>query len=421
MEWNLQTWAALAIFAFTYLLISGPRLRWMPIGRPAGALAGACLMVVAGVLTPERAYSTEIISHDTLGLLLGMMIIGAYLDEGGFFAWTASQVDRHVRSPRALLVATTLVSGGLSALLVNDTVCVMLTPLLLTVVQRRKLPILPYVLALGFGSNVGCALTLTGNPQNMLVGVFSGIPFLTFAAQMALPVATATALLLIILVVMFRAELAAAPTPPFSDDTVAVPPHMLPAVVGLALAVAGFVLGRSMAWSALAGAAVVILLRAEDPHAVFARVDFPLLVFFAGLFVVMGGINSVGLVGALFRGLEPLLVRPGGEGLWHLTWMSVLGSQVFSNVPLVQALGPCLKGLPNAPALFLVLGLTSTLAGNLTPLGSVANLIVLEYTRKAGVEVGFRAFLKVGVPVTLATTVGGMLVLWAQLAWLGTP
>jgi Na+/H+ antiporter NhaD/arsenite permease-like protein len=412
MEWNLRTWAALAIFAFTYLLISGRQKAWMPIGRPGGALAGAALMVLAGVLPPEEAYGTRIISHDTLGLLLGMMIMGAALDEGGFFGWAAALVDQHVRTPRGLLWATTLLSGGLSALLVNDTVCVVLTPLLLTVVQRRGLPLLPYVLALGFGANVGCALTLTGNPQNMLVGAYSGIPFLTFAARMALPVAIATVITVGLLGWMFRAQLAAA-----SDVTNPPPAGPMPAnlwqpLLGLTVALAGFVVGSNMAWSALAGAAVTIMTRGKDPHPLFAKVDFPLLVFFAGLFVVMGGINSVGLVSSVFSLLEPLLTRPGGEGMWHLAWISVVGSQVFSNVPLVQALGPHLKPLANAQPLFLTLGLASTLAGNLTPLGSVANLIVLEYTRKAGLDVGFRQFLRRGIPVTVATTVAGMLVLW---------
>ncbi len=413
-----RTTTALVVFAITYALISGRRLAWLPIGRPAGALLGAVLMVMLGVLTPAQAYADGVLSHDTLGLLLGMMIICGYLEEGGFFGWSAALVDAHVRSPRVLLWATAVLSGGLSALLVNDTVCVVLTPILLKVVHRRKLPMLPYIIALGFGSNVGCALTLTGNPQNMLVGTYSGIPFLTFAAWMALPVLVAMVALLLLLSLLFRAQLASLPLLADAPAAGKMPRQMVPGLVGLGVALLGFLLHQPMAWSALAGAAVVILVRRQDPHTVFARVDFPLLVFFAALFVVMGAVNSTGLVERAFDGVKPLLAGGGVMPLFHLTWLSVVGSQVFSNVPLVQALGPQLQGMEHATPLFLTLALGSTLAGNLTPIGSVANVIVLEYARKAGAEVGFRRFLLVGVPVTAVTTALAILVLHAQLVLL---
>ncbi|MEW5849643.1 MAG: SLC13 family permease [Myxococcota bacterium] len=407
---------ALPIFILTYVLISGRRLAVLPIGRPAGALLGAVLMVLCGVITPQQAYSDEILSHDTLGLLLGMMIICGHLEDGGFFEWAAALIDRHARSPRGLLVWTALVSGGLSALLVNDPVCVLLTPLLLKVIHRRGLPPLPFLLALGCGANVGSALTLTGNPQNMLIGAFSKIPFLGFMATMALPVVAAMGVTVGLLLWLCRAELAALAQAPRVLAEEQAPRAMTAGLAGLAVAVVGFVTNLSMAWSALSGAALCILVSRRDSRVVFAKVDFPLLVFFAALFVVMGALGQVGLTGAAYDVLHPLLQAGDATSTWHLTWVSVVGSQVFSNVPLVQALGPHLSTLGESRALFLVLALSSTLAGNLTTIGSVANVIVLEYALKAGIEVGFWRFLRYGVPITLLSTTVAVAILQALLA-----
>jgi Na+/H+ antiporter NhaD/arsenite permease-like protein len=145
---------AVAIFALTYLLISGPRLKVLPLNRPAAALLGTVLMVVCGIMTPEQAYRA--VDYDTLVLLLGMSLLSAYLSLAGFFDWTADWVLRSARTPQRLLLYLILTSGTLSALLVNDTVCFMFTPLVVTVVVRGQLPLLPYLLGLAMSSNRQC-------------------------------------------------------------------------------------------------------------------------------------------------------------------------------------------------------------------------------------------------------------------------
>ena len=137
---------AIVIFGFTYLLISGRRLKILPLNRPAAALLGAVLMVACGVMTPERVYRS--VDYDTLVLLLGMMLIAAYLFLAGFFDWAADWILRKAKTPRSLLLYLICTSGILSALLVNDTVCLMLTPLVVAVMVRGKLPLPPYLLAL---------------------------------------------------------------------------------------------------------------------------------------------------------------------------------------------------------------------------------------------------------------------------------
>src|SRR6266581_1901769 len=177
---------AIAIFCLTYLLISGRRLKLLPLNRPAAALLGSVLMVACGVLTPEQAYRS--VDYDTLVLLLGMMLISAYLFMAGFFDWAADWILRRAKTPQALLFHLIGVSGSLSAMLVNDSVCLMLTPLVVAVMVRGRLPLTPYLLALAMSANLGSAATLVGNPQNMIIGHLSKISFLRFSASL-LPVA----------------------------------------------------------------------------------------------------------------------------------------------------------------------------------------------------------------------------------------
>src|SRR5438874_2305012 len=179
---------AIAIFALAYLLISGRRLKVLPLNRPAAALLGAVLMVECGVMTPEQAYRA--VDYNTLVLLLGMSLLSAYFHLAGFFDATANRVLKVARTPRRLLLYPVVTSGALSALLVNDTLCFMFTPLVVAVVLRGKLPLLPYLLALAMSANIGSVGTLVGNPQNMIIGQLSRLPFARFSASM-LPAAAA--------------------------------------------------------------------------------------------------------------------------------------------------------------------------------------------------------------------------------------
>src|SRR5262252_9829798 len=183
VESNQKEILAIAIFAITYVLISGRQLKVLPLNRPAAALLGAVLMIGTGVMTPERAYRA--VNYDTLVLLLGMMLVSAYLYLAHFFDWAADLVLKFSRTPQRLLLYLTLTSGVLSALLVNDTICLMLTPLVVAVIRRGKLPLLPFLIALATSANIGSVATLVGNPQNMIIGHFSRIPFSEFARSLA--------------------------------------------------------------------------------------------------------------------------------------------------------------------------------------------------------------------------------------------
>lgn len=412
---------ALAIFLFTYVFIAGARLPFLRLDRPGGALLGAVLMVVTGSVTPAEVFnhSAERARHavdlDTLVLLLGMMLLAAFLSQAAFFRTAGAWAVRLARTPRLLLVAVAAISAVLSAFLVNDTVCLMLTPLVLVVVEDAKLPPVPYLLAVCMASNSGSVATFTGNPQNMLIQGASGLPYAQFAAYMALPAVLATAVVVGVLLWIFRRELPSTrfephpPPPPVDKPLLALSLGVLGCVV------AAFFAGLPMSWSALAGAAVVMAFARRPPREALERVDFVLLLFFASLFVVVYGVNKAGWAEEIRRVFAPLMAGPAWRETVGFAGLTLVASNLFSNVPFVMLARTWVPTLQDPVLGWHVLALGSTLAGNLTLVGSVANLIVFEAAR-GKVQISFWGYLRVGLPVTLLSFVLGLAVLLAEHA-----
>ncbi len=409
MNDNHREILAVLIFSLTYLLISGRRLKILPLNRPAAAMLGMVLMVATGVMTPERVYRA--VDYDTLVLLLGMMLISAYLFMGGFFDWAADRILVLAKSPERLLLYLILTSGILSALLVNDTVCLMLTPLVVAVIVRGGLPLPPYLLALAMSANVGSVATLVGNPQNMIIGHMSHIPFLRFSSALLPVAAVGLAIVYGVLRIGFHTTLAQA-----TIQRSAAPAHTLDLRLVrlcfgvLVLVFAGFMTGLNLAWTALGGGALVMVLARRDTHDVLKLVDWHLLVFFAALFGVVEGLNGTGLPDQAYGLLGGMFSGGPTSQACNLAWFSALGSNVFSNVPFVLVAGKWVGNFAQPELMWKVMSLATTFAGNLTILGSVANIIVVESARKH-VEVGFWDYARYGIPVTVLTTVLGMVVL----------
>ncbi len=402
---------AVVVFVLTYLLIAARRLRWLPIGRPSGALLGAFLMVATGVLTAEGSYAA--IDGDTIVLLFAMMGLVAYVERAGFFEWAAGSAIRRARTPVGLLIGVALLSGAMSALLVNDTVCVFLTPLVVITCRQARLPPAPYLIATATSANLGSAATLVGNPQNMIVGTASGLGFAEFAALAAPVAALALAVNVGLLLLYYRRTVGSAP--------LEVPPPVVPQVARLARAgvvvagvVVAFVAGGHLGYSALGGLVALILLEREDPQGVFARIDWTLLVFFAALFVVVAGLSTTGLVDAAWRAAGPVLSHESGTGVAALTGLYVVGSNLVSNVPMVLLAAPGVAAV-DTPFAWVLLAFVTTVAGNLTLIGSVANIIVAEKAREAH-ELGFVEFLRFGAVSTIMVLVVCVPALWL-LAW----
>jgi len=404
-----RDWLAIVVFALTYLLISGRQLKVLPLNRPAAALLGAVLMVATGVMAPEHAYRA--VDYDTLVLLLGMMIISAYLYLGGFFEWAADWVLRVAATPQRLLLYLVFTSGLLSALLVNDTVCLMLTPLVVAVMVRGQLPLPPFLLALAMSSNLGSVATLVGNPQNMIIGHMSHLSFLAFSRSLFPAALAGLAIEYAVLRIGFREALQNASI----RRPATAPPSLDRGLISLsflvlALVFIGFISGLNLPWTALSGGALLMVLARRDTHEVLKLVDWHLLVFFAALFVVVEGLNATGLPDQAYQHLHGLFgLRPATQA-WNLAWFSMAGSNIFSNVPFVLVAGKWVRNFTMPELMWKVMALTTTFAGNLTILGSVANIIVVESARRH-VEIGFWDYARLGIPVTILTTLVGMFLL----------
>jgi Na+/H+ antiporter NhaD/arsenite permease-like protein len=414
----------LVVFAFTYLVIASRQLRWVRLDRPAGAMVGAVAMVAIGALTLDEALAA--IDLHVLALLFGVLLIAAYLHEAQFFRLAAYLVLTRARTARSLLWALTLVSGALSALLLNDTVCVVMTPLVMAVVVEAKLPPLPYLLALATASNIGGVVSLSGNPQNMIVGA-AAHGQLSFAQYLAITLPAGAACLLCNAALfgwLFRHEL---PRGPLVDRALPRPavdkPLAAKGLLALALFAGLALAGYSLAGAAMVSAAALAVAARTAPRRAFAAVDWSLLMFFAGLFVVVAGLARTGLLSSAFEALAPVLAR--GDALADLAFIAliVVASNLVSNVPLVVIAVTWVPKMPEPSWGYVMLAVASTLAGNLTMFGSVANLIVLENAGPRG-EIGFWRFLRYGALVTAVSllVMFGVLALeraLGVLGWLG--
>lgn len=401
----------IALFVVAYLLIALRRLGWLGLDRPAGALVGAVLFVVAGLVSPEHAL--DAIDRPTILLLFAVMGTGAFLAVDGFFDAAEAALLSHARSPRALLTATVWGAGVMSALVTNDAVCLLATPLVVRVTRRLGVRPQPFLLALATGANTGSVATLVGNPQNMLCGNLGGLSYREHLALLGPVAVAALAINHAIIAVVHRRDLEVSPRMPRDIADVDAPrPLSRRAMVTLGVTVgtaAAFVAGTDLAWTATTGLVVLFLVHRRDAREIWPRIDWSLLVFFAGLFVVVRGLTESGLPAWLFSRF-PLSSLAGDGGLrgWsRVATFFLLGSNLVSNVPFILVVQPAMTSLPDARLGWEMLAMAATFAGNLTLLGSAANIIVAEGSREVG-GFGFFEYLKVGAPVAIATTAAGV-------------
>ena len=393
-----------AIFLASYLVFAIGRFPGTKIDRPAAAVIGAALMFAFRVISPSAGIRS--IDYTTIVLLASMMLIVSSLHLAGFFEWVAALVVKFV-SPSHLLPGVIFTSGILSAFLVNDVVCLVMTPLLLKICAQFSKRPMPYLLALATASNIGSTATITGNPQNILIGSVSGISYRHFLASLA-PVA-ALGLFIDWMVLHWLY--------PTRDGVARAPSPVLPAVVNggtermrlafplviLALVLVGFFAGLSPALVAAIGGALLLVRRSVHPEEIYKEIDWPLLVFFIGLFLIIGPVEQAGIAQQMLS----LAERMNLHNPWIFGGVVALLSNMVSNVPAVMLLKGLVPQFQNPTQFWLLLAMASTLAGNLTVTGSIANIIVIE---KARPEVGitFKDYLRVGIPVTLATLAVGV-------------
>jgi Na+/H+ antiporter NhaD/arsenite permease-like protein len=397
---------ATAVFLVTYVLISLRTIRRFPIERPAVAMLGGALMLVFGVLSPAQALLA--INVDVILLLVGMMVVVAGLEVSGFFDVLSSRVALRAKSQFSFLAGLMIATAALSALVLNDAIALLITPIVVRSSRALKVKPIPYLVAVAIAANIGSVSTEVGNPQNAFIAIRSGIPFLTFTAYL-LPVAVACLLVSILGVwLAFRKDLVAPISREVALPVVAVQKRGLIFTLGVTAAISGaFLASPSPEWLplvALVGGSLVLFflpfLSTTTPRAMIAKVDWSIILFFIGLFIVLEGVRVSGLSAAIQGGFTSALGGRSGGLVW-LVGLSSLLSNLISNVPAVLLLAEVVP--QGSTQLWLALAASSTLAGNATILGAACNVIVVQVASREGVSVSMKDFVKAGLPVTLVT------------------
>ena len=403
---DVRILAAYIIFLSSYVVFALGKFPGLKIDRTGAAIIGAVGMVAFRIVRPADAI--QHVNFQTVVLLFSMMLIVGNLHLVGFFEWNAEVVLRRLK-PHQLLPAVIFTCGFLSAFFVNDIVCLVMVPFVLNITRKMNLQPLPYLLAVASASNIGSVATITGNPQNMLIGSFSGIRYRDFLFHLA-PVSIAglfvdwAVLHWIHMrnVVVKAEERTEIPLPALDLSKLTKPLIVATAVV------IGFFIGVDPAQMAALGAAMLLITRTLEPQKLYKEVDWGLLAFFVGLFLIVGGAENAGITTRLLDVAQH----------WNLqrTWVFTLSvatlCNIVNNVPAVMLLKTMVPGFADPHKAWLVLAMASTLAGNLTITGSVANIIVVE-TAKPEVEIEYRDYLRVGVPITVLTLTIG----WAWLTF----
>lgn len=422
MSESIKWWLTAVLFTATYLALAVGKIPKLRADRAGIAFVGAALMLCTGVLSLSQATSPNSIDYETLFLLFGMMVVVGFLRLSGFFIRVAHLALDQINSPRGLLAAIILLSGVLSAFLVNDIVCLAMTPLVIQLTRRLGYKPVPHLIGLATAANIGSSGTITGNPQNMFIGSHSHISYLHFAFHL-MPIAMLGLIVdYLVILLIYRSSLATASEQGNAENRASIraeegsPNHRAhvrlqwkSGIVALATVILFFT-GLPIVLVAI-GAAALLMLSRLKPARIYHEVDWSLLLMFTGLFIVV-------------HAFQMHVVSQWGVEHWNillshpidmLSAVSALLSNLVSNVPAVLLFEPVMHAMPAAQqqTAWLALAMSSTLAGNLTILGSVANLIVVENARRAGVEVSFWDYCKAGVPITILTLAIG--VLW--LTW----
>jgi len=400
-------WIPAVIFLATYILIAIESGRGSHLDRTAAAFCGAVAMVLARVLSLDEAY--KIIDWNTLIFLLGMMILVAHFQISGFFDWVAIHVARVARTRFQLLALLVFTCGILAAFFVNDTICLVLTPIVLVVTERLKIPPLPYLLAVASSSNVGSVMSVTGNPQNALVGISAHFSFLGFLAHLAPVALVGLVINVAVLAAFFRHDIL---RQPFTREPAPVPVAldrrlMAKCFLASLLVIVFWIAGYSFPLVAISVGAFILVIGRVKAQNVYQRLDWELLLFFGALFVVVHGFQASGAADLLIARFHHAFEGSFEKQLIGVSGLMLILSNLVSNVPAVLLFKPIVASFPDSHFIWLVVASSSTLAGNATPLSSVANLIVLQQAGKR-VFISFWQFTRVGLVITLLTTLASM-------------
>jgi Na+/H+ antiporter NhaD/arsenite permease-like protein len=405
------------VFLVIYSLIVTERLH-----RTLAALLGAVIVIGLGLIDQHEAFSQDVVDFNVIFLLAGMMIIANILGKTGIFQWLAVEAVRRAEGrPYRLMVMISLITAVVSMFLDNVTTVVLMTPVTFFVAERLGMSPVPLLISQILASNIGGTATLIGDPPNIIIGSRFDKDFNDFLLNAA-PAAIASLFVYLAFARwLFRTELASAVQGLEPEDIerlvtaerkIEDPRLMRLGLAVLSVTILGFLLARTLglegATIALAGAVALMILAKQDVHEVLKDVEWSTLLFFIGLFIVVGAVVKSGLISDLAK--QALAVTGGRSEVAALLvlWMSAVLSAIVDNIPYTITMIPLVQELGqsvNVEPLIWALVLGADMGGNATIVGASANVVVSSLSEARGHPISFLSYLKYGVPATVLTMI----------------
>ena len=420
-----STTIAIVIFVAAYALIISEKVHRTIVG-----IFGAMLMILFGIISQETAIHH--IDFNTLGLLMGMMIIVNITSETGLFNFLAIWAAKKVKAkPVALLVALSTITAVCSALLDNVTTVLLTVPITFSITSQLKVDVKPYLMAQIISSNIGGTATLIGDPPNIMIGSAVGLSFMDFIQNMTLVSVVIFIVVQGVLVALYGSKLKT--TPELQDKVMRLNAKSQIADKALLKKCLGVIfftitlftlhgaLGLETATAALTGAGLLLLLTYTRNEAMIAKVlskvEWLAIFFFAGLFVLVGALVETGVIKAMAA--EALALTNGNVPMTAMLilWMSAIASAFIDNIPFVATLIPLIQdmgqmGLSNLEPMWWSLALGACLGGNGTLIGASANVVVASLAAQHGKQISFIGFMKVAFPVMILTIIMANIYIW---------
>ena len=411
MPEQIQVIVATSVFLLTYAIIVSEKIH-----RTIAAFLGAALVVITGILSPEKA--VHAIDFNTIGLLVGMMIIVGITRQTGVFEYMAIKAAKSSKGePLRIIAALSLVTAVLSAFLDNVTTVLLIVPVTFAIANQLKLSPLPFLIAEIISSNIGGTATLIGDPPNIMIGSATGLGFMDFVFNLAPVIVLVYVLTIFFIQMIYRKQLVAKPEQQEiimklnEKDEIKDSALLRKCLAVLTLTVLGFILHQYVHLEssviALSGASLLLLVTREDPEHSLHAVEWAVIFFFIGLFVVVGALEEVGVIEAVAKWS---LAVTGGNMVptaMLILWLSAIASAFVDNIPFVATMIPLIQdmgrlgGIADLNFLWWALSLGACLGGNGTAIGASANVVVIGMAEKRGQHISFIGYMKIAFPLML--------------------
>lgn len=417
----IQTILTLVVFIGAYVFIASERIH-----KTIVALIAAVVLIVLGIVSQAEAFAS--IDFGVIFILISMMVIANIMRKTGLFQWLAIKCVKIANAgPLGVLVLISLVTAGASAVLPNVAAVVLMVPVVLFVADTLDVDPKPFLISVVFASNIGGTATLIGDPPNIMIGSAAGLSFNDFLLNLAPISIIILAVYLALVCLIFRKSLIApdhlrALALKIDEAGVITDPVLLrKSAIVLALTIVGFlfsrVLGLEVATIALGGAGLLLLWSGESPEEALATVEWSLLIFFVGLFILVEALVKVGVIDQLANMLVSYTSGNVGLASMAILWMSAILSGIIDNIPYTAAMLPFVKIMGEQMAvtpLWWSLALGACLGGNLTAIAASANVFVVDVAKKSGHTISFKEFLLYGIPVTIGSMIICSVYIWLR-------